>query len=49
METVVHEIQVDSEVFRRPGTAPLQDLKASLAKEARKVSDGRRVKIKPCM
>lgn len=37
----VHEIQVDKEVFRRPGQAPLEELKAQLAKEARKARGSR--------
>lgn len=34
----VHEVQVDREVHRRPGQLSLQELKAALAKEARRVS-----------
>ncbi|GAX83036.1 hypothetical protein CEUSTIGMA_g10462.t1 [Chlamydomonas eustigma] len=33
---VVYEVLIEAEVFRRPGKVPLQALKASLVKEARK-------------
>jgi hypothetical protein len=33
----VYEVQVDREVHRRQGQQPLQDLKASLAKQAAQV------------
>ena len=36
----VHEVQVEAKVYRRPGQVALQELKASLAKEARKVRVG---------
>jgi hypothetical protein len=33
----VYEVLIETEVYRRAGKVPLQELKASLAKEARKV------------